>query len=132
MFDIFCYYCIFFFLIIILFFFFFFFFSSRRRHTRCGRDWSSDVCSSDLNTPSFEPNRVSAPALGWEKLQKSFEEEVLPPSENILAGSAQNIPETDLYPEHYQYKQRYIVTSVKSGLMIIDQHKAHIRILFEK
>src|SRR3989442_10459701 len=25
-----------------------FFFSSRRRHTRCGRDWSSDVCSSDL------------------------------------------------------------------------------------
>src|SRR5690554_2895444 len=29
--------------------FFLFFFSSRRRHTRCGRDWSSDVCSSDLN-----------------------------------------------------------------------------------
>src|SRR5207245_6085397 len=28
--------------------FFFFFFSSRRRHTRCYRDWSSDVCSSDL------------------------------------------------------------------------------------
>src|SRR5207245_7467772 len=25
-----------------------FFFSSRRRHTRCYRDWSSDVCSSDL------------------------------------------------------------------------------------
>src|SRR5436305_3030647 len=31
------------------FIFFFFFFSSRRRHTRCGRDWSSDVCSSDLS-----------------------------------------------------------------------------------
>src|SRR2546422_8544519 len=29
-------------------FLFFFFFSSRRRHTRCSRDWSSDVCSSDL------------------------------------------------------------------------------------
>src|SRR6266508_5940461 len=29
--------------------FFFFFFSSRRRHTRWPRDWSSDVCSSDLN-----------------------------------------------------------------------------------
>src|SRR5205814_7198939 len=26
-----------------------FFFSSRRRHTRCLSDWSSDVCSSDLN-----------------------------------------------------------------------------------
>src|SRR3712207_6737926 len=30
---------------------FFFFFSSRRRHTRYWRDWSSDVCSSDLWTP---------------------------------------------------------------------------------
>src|SRR5699024_11421071 len=29
-------------------FMFFFFFSSRRRHTRSKRDWSSDVCSSDL------------------------------------------------------------------------------------
>src|SRR5690625_7465516 len=28
----------------------FFFFSSRRRHTRWPRDWSSDVCSSDLTT----------------------------------------------------------------------------------
>src|SRR5690554_7256170 len=45
------YFFIFFFLFFFhffLFFYFFFFFSSRRRHTRCGRDWSSDVCSSDL------------------------------------------------------------------------------------
>src|SRR5438105_11282467 len=35
------------------FYFFFFFFSSRRRHTRSTRDWSSDVCSSDLSI--FEP-----------------------------------------------------------------------------
>src|SRR3989449_9391513 len=33
--------------------FIFFFFSSRRRHTRCSRDWSSDVCSSDLNVPGL-------------------------------------------------------------------------------
>src|SRR2546429_4105172 len=33
---------------VLLLIFFFFFFSSRRRHTRCSRDWSSDVCSSDL------------------------------------------------------------------------------------
>src|SRR2546422_3377609 len=32
----------------IIVFYLFFFFSSRRRHTRCSRDWSSDVCSSDL------------------------------------------------------------------------------------
>src|SRR5216684_6854355 len=36
--------------------FFFFFFSSRRRHTRCSRDWSSDVCSSDL--PSCPAGRA--------------------------------------------------------------------------
>src|SRR3989442_9319865 len=35
-----------------------FFFSSRRRHTRCGRDWSSDVCSSDL--AKFKPNTFSS------------------------------------------------------------------------
>src|SRR5690625_5404834 len=31
-----------------VYFYYFFFFSSRRRHTRWPRDWSSDVCSSDL------------------------------------------------------------------------------------
>src|SRR3989442_1156662 len=35
----------------------FFFFSSRRRHTRCGRDWSSDVCSSDLAAARSTPPR---------------------------------------------------------------------------
>src|SRR5438132_2176752 len=37
------------FVIIFFFLFFFFFFSSRRRHTRSLCDWSSDVCSSDLD-----------------------------------------------------------------------------------
>src|SRR5256884_745576 len=32
-----------------------FFFSSRRRHTRCSRDWSSDVCSSDLEKHYLVP-----------------------------------------------------------------------------
>src|SRR5439155_13459549 len=34
----------------------FFFFSSRRRHTRWPRDWSSDVCSSDLSAVSPAPD----------------------------------------------------------------------------
>src|SRR3712207_8989991 len=38
----------------------YFFFSSRRRHTRYWRDWNSDVCSSDLDHPTF---RSSARAL---------------------------------------------------------------------
>src|SRR5699024_11282002 len=34
----------------------YFFFSSRRRHTRSKRDWSSDVCSSDLLHRSYTPH----------------------------------------------------------------------------
>lgn len=34
--------------------------------------------------------------------------------------------------QHLQIKGRYILTSVKSGLMIIDQHRAHVRILFDR
>src|SRR5690625_6045114 len=39
----------------------FFFFSSRRRHTRWPRDWSSDVCSSDLERLDAERDRAAAP-----------------------------------------------------------------------
>src|SRR5256884_4132493 len=41
----------------------FFFFSSRRRHTRCSRDWSSDVCSSDLGTPARARPDTSLPGV---------------------------------------------------------------------
>src|SRR2546422_6802235 len=44
---------------------FFFFFSSRRRHTRCSRDWSSDVCSSDLHFVAWIASGIlCAAALG--------------------------------------------------------------------
>src|SRR6266478_4133350 len=46
--------------------FFFFFFSSRRRHTRFDCDWSSDVCSSDLESHA-------APVLGTSELQQVAE-----------------------------------------------------------
>src|SRR5947209_10356610 len=43
--------------------FFFFFFSSRRRHTRYWRDWSSDVCSSDLDMIRLHRDRFIGTAL---------------------------------------------------------------------
>src|SRR2546422_5019043 len=49
-------------------FIFFFFFSSRRRHTRCSRDWSSDVCSSDLLV-AYAKNRAIKTALTGRDLQ---------------------------------------------------------------
>src|SRR5207249_9311988 len=47
-----------------------FFFSSRRRHTRSKRDWSSDVCSSDLSTRPTRPSQLES-ALRW-RLQLPF------------------------------------------------------------
>src|SRR5690606_39537279 len=53
----------------------FFFFSSRRRHTRFSRDWSSDVCPSDLggetgtetaqNAPSHIGSHIDSEGPGW-------------------------------------------------------------------
>src|SRR5690349_24145244 len=48
----------------------FFFFSSRRRHTRSLRDWSSDVCSSDLL--EGQPRRFRAPAHRRDDLRAGF------------------------------------------------------------
>src|SRR3989449_9124599 len=49
----------------------FFFFSSRRRHTRCSRDWSSDVCSSDLHRGSHrvERRRVAVSPMDFTEQQ---------------------------------------------------------------
>src|SRR6266498_4593880 len=57
---------------------FFFFFSSRRRHTRCGRDWSSDVCSSDL------PERI-------ERLREEMKRALPPMSAETVPGLIPNI-----------------------------------------
>src|SRR6266496_6212507 len=44
---------------------FFFFFSSRRRHTRSLRDWSSDVCSSDLDRAGESVSAAGRAAAKW-------------------------------------------------------------------
>src|SRR6266436_1987541 len=57
-----------------------FFFSSRRRHTRCSRDWSSDVCSSDLGLRCIEGLRLFARTL-------AIQERFLPdPREKEMGG----------------------------------------------
>src|SRR2546429_2539324 len=46
----------------------FFFFSSRRRHTRCSRDWSSDVCSSDLDPTYILPILMGITMFAQQKM----------------------------------------------------------------
>ncbi len=99
--------------------------------------------------PTYNPFRTSPGDmqrpqknnLDWEKLYHGFENEKSPsgepntggqPLESLFYKTPDNPSETGISPEHYQYKQRYILTSVKSGLMMIDQHRAHVRILFDK
>src|SRR5699024_11781052 len=52
---------------------FFFFFSSRRRHTRSKRDWSSDVCSSDLLfiDVAYQNNGAGKELLNFEKRRRN-------------------------------------------------------------
>ncbi|HBX47134.1 DNA mismatch repair endonuclease MutL [Limibacterium fermenti] len=93
-----------------------------------------------FRSPQAKHYSPNAPVQGWEELYKGFQNEGKAP-ETITDEMQQ--PDLSFHstgeengivltPEHYQYKQRYILTSVKSGLMIIDQHKAHVRILFDK
>ncbi len=49
-----------------------------------------------------------------------------------LYDHAQEAVPVEKAGQHYQFKGRYILTSVRSGLMIIDQQRAHIRILYDK
>ena len=83
----------------------------------------------DTVVPSKLPNQ-------WEQLYEGLEQEHSEQKNSLFRNDATQDVRISLIedksPTHYQYKGRYIMTAVKSGLMIIDQHRAHIRILFEK
>lgn len=95
--------------------------------------------------PNYNPFRqntfVRPPKMDWEALYNNFEKDINADDDESSQASSLNIsniqhslPEMSVntFPDYYQYKQKYIFTSVKSGLMIIDQRRAHVRILFDK
>lgn len=96
------------------------------------------------STSSYVPSaHKETPAGDWEKLYEGLKGteggDVLTPADEpadifgdaVDAGGGGTVAD-EKSPTHYQYKGRYIMTAVKSGLMIIDQHRAHVRILYEK
>ena len=90
----------------------------------------------------FDKDKKSKVPSNWESLYAGLYDEPGEPAPSETSSSADHfttdslllIPSTslDISPSHYQYKARYIMTAVKSGLMVIDQHRADIRILFER
>lgn len=94
---------------------------------------------------SYSRSKVEWEGLysGMEKSSKMNEpmEEEPPVEEDWSAPATSAAPTATLYSsqvnlekgaQHFQYKGRFILTSVKSGLMLIDQHRAHICVLFER
>ena len=106
--------------------------------------------------PVFDPvhDNISAPKvnynLNYNPFKSQSHDSVLSDWEKLYEGAANSHQEqqsffpsdegdnsasplaSDLSPIHYQYKGRYIMTAVKSGLMIIDQHRADVRIRYER
>ncbi|MEN9918870.1 MAG: mismatch repair endonuclease MutL [Bacteroidota bacterium] len=97
---------------------------------------------------SYNPFTASAgatynrPNFNWEALYNGFEKEeqlldkhtfeIDDTTPNLFDSNKDEQVSVDTSTLHYQYKNKYILTSVKSGLMLIDQRRAHIRILFDQ
>lgn len=89
--------------------------------------------------PAFHGLEKNASQASWpEDDPAPFEEEMYPqePVAPHTPSGLYDSPATESVAEksaqHYQYKGSYILTSVKSGLMIINQQRAHIRILYDQ
>lgn len=108
------------------------------------------------NYNPFSGSSYKRPSLDWEKLYGGFESQTereaepvepaeitwdaeeqevprVPEIEDVYSAETQQVFEIEeQYAANFQFKNKYIITSVKSGMLIIDQHRAHVRILYEK
>lgn len=101
----------------------------------------------------FETSSYKKPEFDWSKLYNDFEKErtavqQFSTSDNAVLTSDMSDPVfgsdeviasnvsvglfDDVSIPCYQYKGKYIITSLKSGLALIDQHRAHVRIMFDQ
>jgi len=100
--------------------------------------------------PNYNPfgnSGYKRPTLDWEDLYGGFEKKAEPASSSIDWESNIDSPVSPTFSsiekqqeiehtesartENFQYKNRFILTGIKSGLLMIDQQRAHTRILFD-
>ena len=94
----------------------------------------------NTNYNPFDTVSDKRPEFDWTKLYNDFEDEkkdIYQSSDFIEVEDHKSGDQTlGLVCEDanlcYQYKTRYIITSLKSGLVLVDQHRAHIRVLFDQ
>ena len=110
-------------------------------------DYNPEYNPFDTSSSSYARQKTS----GWDNLYEGLEQHssastgfAYPDSGDYWMEQPSEVQETSLYAhveeaspmesasQHYQYKGRFILTSIKSGLMIIDQQRAHIRILYDR
>ena len=96
-----------------------------------------------ISNPSYNPFTTpkQKAAKGWEQLYEGLptadaasspQPSLFEYREDVSLSPASHRLPLEKSPIHYQYKGRYIMTAVKSGLMIIDQHRADIRIRYDQ
>lgn len=104
--------------------------------TNLGFDFGTVVSSS---SPIVQPNVPVNPS--YNPFRQQHQEHSRPSEDwRLLYGERTDQPstveekpvETEKKTQYIQLNQSYIITTVKSGLLLIDQHLAHYRILFEK
>lgn len=91
----------------------------------------------EIPTPSYNPSynpfkqpHAERPKKVVEEWERLYEQLPQQPQQPPVETEAFDVEEKS--PVHYQYKGHYIMTAVKSGLMIIDQYRADVRIRYER
>ena len=85
-----------------------------------------------------DQHRPAGVAAGWEKLYEGIRRDSAAseaPAAPVAETSASGEEPAAAAPapaQLLQFKGRFILTSVKSGLMLIDQHRAHVRVLYDR
>lgn len=100
--------------------------SSGASYSRSNVDWEDLYAG--FESKSSASHSVSMPANEDDFISMEQPGDSAVIATNLYGSNAS----TEKSSQHFQYKGRYILTSVKSGLMMIDQHRAHIRVLFEQ
>ena len=95
-------------------------------------DYRRETKEWDRLYEGLEQHMSSGMSFGMPEEPEPWGEESFAVTEPTLYSQAEKATSVEVAAQHYQYKGRYILTSVKSGLMVIDQQRAHIRILYDR